>query len=168
MTDAPDRASTVKRRTVIQGVGLVGGTVAAGGLLAACGGGGDGGGSDTATSAPPQSDAITPSAEATTDGGAPATGTELGSTSDVPVGGGRVYESEKVLVAQPTEGEFKAFSSVCTHQGCAVSMIEGTTMTCPCHGSEFSTDGGKVLQGPATKALPGREVRVEGDAIFLV
>ncbi|WP_262852758.1 Rieske (2Fe-2S) protein [Mumia quercus] len=141
----------VKRRTVLQGAGLVGGTVVAGGLLAACG---SDDGSSTA-----QDDAMAT-------GGAPA-GTELGPTSDVPVGGGRVYESEKVLVAQPSEGEFKAFSSVCTHQGCAVSKIEGTTLTCPCHGSEFSTDGGKVLQGPATKALPERKIRVEGDTIFL-
>lgn len=142
----------VKRRTVLQGAGLVGGTVVAGGLLAACGGGGGSTGSSSDTGA--------------TATGAPA-GTELGPTSDVPVGGGRVYENEKVLVAQPTEGEFKAFSSVCTHRGCPVSMIEGTTMTCPCHGTEFSTDGGKVLQGPATKALPERPVRVEGDTLFL-
>ncbi len=166
MTDTPSTPSTssaVKRRTVIQGVGLVGGTVVAGGLLAACGGDDGAGSGPTTTSAPPQSGTTT------TDGGAGATGgTELGSVSDVPVGGGRVYESEKVLVAQPTEGEFKAFSSVCTHQGCAVSMIKDTTLTCPCHGSEFSTDGGKVLQGPATKALPERQVRVEGDTIFLV
>ena len=166
MTDTPSTPSTssaVKRRTVIQGVGLVGGTVVAGGLLAACGGDDGAGSGPTTTSAPPQSET------ATTEGGAGATGgTELGSVSDVPVGGGRVYESEKVLVAQPTEGEFKAFSSVCTHQGCAVSMIKDTTLTCPCHGSEFSTDGGKVLQGPATKALPERQVRVEGDTIFLV
>lgn len=142
----------VKRRTVLQGAGLVGGTVVAGGLLAACGGGGDSTGSSSDTGA--------------TATGAPA-GTELGPTSDVPVGGGRVYESEKVLVAQPSEGEFKAFSSICTHRGCPVSKIEGTTLTCPCHGSEFSTDGGKVLQGPATKALPERQVRVEGDKLFL-
>lgn len=159
MTDVPSTPSTVKRRTVIQGVGLVGGTVVAGGLLAACGGDGDGGGSGDASSATPQ--------DATTSGNGAAAGTELGPASDVPVGGGRVYESEKVLVAQPTEGEFKAFSSICTHQGCAVSKIEGTTLTCPCHGSEFSTDGGKVLQGPATKALPERQVRVEGDKLFL-
>lgn len=151
---------TVKRRTVIQGAGVLG-AVVAGGLLAACGD--EGGSTSGGTSAP--------SSGATSDGaasGGAGTGTELGPTSDVPVGGGKVFEGEQVIVAQPSAGEFTAFSSVCTHQGCAVSMIEGTTMTCPCHGSEFSTEDGEVLQGPATEPLPAREVRVEGDSIFLV
>lgn len=156
----------LKRRTVIQGVGLVGGTVVAGGFLAACGGDGDPSGGDAG--AAPQSTATGPGGAATTEGGADPTGTELGSTSDVPVGSGRYFESENVVVTQPTEGTFAGFSSVCTHQGCAVSMVEGGVMVCPCHGSEFSIADGSVKQGPATEGLPARDVRVEGDTIFLV
>ena len=42
----------------------------------------------------------------------------------MPVGGGKIFAAEKVVVTQPTEGDFKAFSAVCTHQGCVVAKIE--------------------------------------------
>ncbi|MBW9205242.1 Rieske (2Fe-2S) protein [Mumia sp. zg.B17] len=149
---------TMKRRTVIQGVGVLGGVAVTGGLLAACGGEDAPSGSST-TSAPPAGGATT--------GGGSAGGTELGATSEVPVGSARFFEGENVLVTQPTEGEFKAFSSVCTHQGCAVSKIDDDLMVCPCHGSEFSIEDGSVERGPAKKPLETREVRVEGDTLFL-
>lgn len=149
----------MKRRTVIQGVGVLGGVAVTGGLLAACGGE-DAPSGSSSTSAPPAGGATT--------GGGSGGGTELGPTSEVPVGSARFFESEKVLVAQPTEGEFTAFSSVCTHQGCAVSKIDDDVMVCPCHGSEFSIEDGSVEQGPAEKPLEAREVRVDGDTLFLV
>ncbi|MGH1565643.1 Rieske (2Fe-2S) protein [Mumia sp. DW29H23] len=158
--------SKVKRRTVIQGVGLVGGTVVAGGLLAACGGEDDPSGGST--SAAPQSDPTTPGGEATTEAGAEPTGTELGPTSDVPVGSAAYFKSENVLVSQPTEGTFACFSAVCTHQGCAVNLVEDDKMICTCHGSEFSAADGSVEQGPADQPLESREVRVDGDTLFLV
>ncbi|KAA1420007.1 Rieske (2Fe-2S) protein [Mumia zhuanghuii] len=167
MTDNRSTASSIRRRTVIHGAGAVGGTVVAGGLLAACGS--DGGSSSGETSAPPAESATSPAPEATTEGGATTGGgTELGPASDVQVGSGRFYESEKVIVTQPTEGTFKGFSSVCTHQGCAVSMVEDAVMICPCHGSEFSISDGAPSEGPAEQPLESREVRVDGDTIFLV
>jgi nitrite reductase/ring-hydroxylating ferredoxin subunit len=51
-------------------------------------------------------------------------GAVVGSTADVPEGGGTVFKEQKVVVTQPKEGEFKAFSAVCTHQGCLVSKVE--------------------------------------------
>ena len=51
-------------------------------------------------------------------------GKDLAATSDVPVGGGAIFSDEKVVVTQPTEGTFKAFTAVCTHQGCVVSNVE--------------------------------------------
>ncbi|WP_370614180.1 Rieske (2Fe-2S) protein [Mumia sp. Pv 4-285] len=166
MTDIRSTVSPMKRRTLIQGAGAVGGTVVAGGLLAACGSDDEPSSSDT--SAPPASETTAPEGDPTTEGGAAPTGTELGPTSDVPVGSGHYFESEKVIVTQPTEGTFEGFSSVCTHQGCAVSMIEDDVMICPCHGSEFSAKDGSVVQGPAEQSLKAREVRVDGDTIFLV
>src|SRR5688572_24624500 len=38
----------------------------------------------------------------------------LGAAADVPVGGGKIFAAQKVVVTQPTPGEYKAFSSVCT------------------------------------------------------
>ena len=58
-------------------------------------------------------------------------GGSLGATSDIPVGGGAVIDGKDVVVTQPTEGDFKAFSAVCTHQGCIVGKVEKGEILCP-------------------------------------
>jgi Rieske Fe-S protein len=91
----------------------------------------------------------------------------LASTDEIPVGGGKVFEKKQLVVTQPTKGEFKGFSAVCTHQGCTVNQVQGGTINCPCHGSKFSVSDGSVSAGPATKPLPAKGVKVEGDQIHL-
>ena len=99
----------------------------------------------------------------------PAKGVEPGgpiaSTADVPVGGGLVVKDQKIVVTQPTEGEFKGFSAVCTHAGCIVSKIANGTINCPCHGSRYSIEDGSVVSGPAKRPLGGAPVAVEGTRI---
>jgi Rieske Fe-S protein len=129
--------STPSRRTVVAAVGAAGLAI----TLNACG---SDDGSSTASS-----------------------GTELGKTSDIPEGGGKIFKDEGVVVTQPTAGEFKAFSSKCTHQGCAVTGITNGVITCPCHQSEFSVTDGSVKKGPATKPLPEEKITVDGDSITL-
>ncbi|MGW0735793.1 Rieske (2Fe-2S) protein [Streptomyces sp. NPDC002851] len=92
---------------------------------------------------------------------------ELALTSAIPVGGGKVFKAEKVVVTQPDEGTFKGFSAVCTHRGCTVANVSGGTINCVCHGSKFNVDDGSVARGPATRPLPGRELEVDGDSISL-
>lgn len=116
-------------------------------VLAACGGG-----EETATESAPAA------------GG----GEVLIATSEVPVGGGTIIDDPQVVVTQPTEGEFKAFSSICTHQGCPVGQVDGDQIQCPCHGSVFSAADGSVVEGPATAPLESVEISVEGDEITLV
>ena len=102
------------------------------------------------------------------DGGSTASGGgPLGPTTDVPVGGGRIFSDEEVVVTQPAEGDFKAFSSVCTHQGCQVGKVEDGQILCPCHGSAFSAEDGSVTKGPATSPLESVEITVDGDQISL-
>jgi Rieske Fe-S protein len=48
--------------------------------------------------------------------------------------------------------EFLAYSLRCTHLGCTLAD-EGESFTCPCHGSQFSSEG-QVLKGPSTENLP--------------
>lgn len=94
-------------------------------------------------------------------------GAVLGKTADVPVGGGRVFTNEQVVVTQPAAGTFKAFSAICTHQGCTVATVANGTINCPCHGSKFKIADGSVANGPANTPLPQRSVTVTGDQITL-
>jgi Rieske Fe-S protein len=94
-------------------------------------------------------------------------GQVLLTTSEVPVEGGTVIDDPKVVVTQPTEGEFKAFSSICTHQGCPVSRVQGAEIQCGCHGSVFSASDGSVVNGPATSPLEELAITVDGDEITL-
>ncbi|MFJ8888131.1 Rieske (2Fe-2S) protein [Streptomyces sp. NPDC102402] len=122
-------------------------------VLTACGGGAkESGGSDT----------VEPAGE-----GDGANGTPLARTADIPEGGGMVFAEEGVVVTQPKAGEFKAFSSKCTHQGCAVKGIADGVITCPCHNSTFDAATGAVTGGPATQPLPEKQILVEGDSITL-
>ncbi|MEV4895335.1 Rieske (2Fe-2S) protein, partial [Nonomuraea sp. NPDC055795] len=120
-------------------------------------GGGSAETSAEASSAPATSGSAAPQAPA---GG-------LGSTADVPVGGGKIFASEKIVVTQPKAGEFKAFSASCTHSGCTVGSVSDGTINCPCHGSKFAIADGAVVKGPAAKPLPAKDVTVEGDQIKL-
>ena len=63
---------------------------------------------------------------------------------------------------QPASGEFKAFTSVCTHQGCTVAEVV-QTINCTCHGSKFSITDGSVVNGPATAPLAAKNVTANGD-----
>ena len=85
--------------------------------------------------------------------------------ADIPVGGGKVFEDQKVVVTQPTAGQFKAFTAVCTHQGCTVSLVQDNVIRCPCHGSAFSAVDGSVKNGPAPAPLASKTVSVSGDTL---
>lgn len=86
--------------------------------------------------------------------------------SEVPVGSGTVVD-ETYVVTQPKEGEFFAFSSVCTHQGCQVRTVTEEEIVCPCHSSKFSTTTGEVLDGPATDPLPEYSVAESGGELTI-
>jgi nitrite reductase/ring-hydroxylating ferredoxin subunit len=89
----------------------------------------------------------------------------VGKTSEVPVGSGKIFKADKVVVTQPTQGDFKAFSAVCTHQGCVVADIKGEDIDCTCHGSKFSIKDGSVINGPATKPLEKLSATVKNGEI---
>ncbi len=93
---------------------------------------------DPATSG---SDSPSPSSEAGSDGTATPGGDALASAADVPVGGCFVVSGAKVVVTQPTEGDFKAFTAVCTHQGCLVESSTEGEIPCPCHAQQVLPRG---------------------------
>ena len=96
------------------------------------------------------------------------TGIVLGAASEIPVGGGKIYTAAKVVVTQPTRGQYKAFSAVCTHVGCIMSEVANGTIDCPCHGSEFKITTGAVVTGPAPAPLPKKQIKiVDGNVVLL-
>ncbi|MFW0179190.1 Rieske (2Fe-2S) protein [Rothia sp. P7208] len=94
--------------------------------------------------------------------------TDMASVSDVPVGGAykATAEGVTVMLTQPKEGTFKAFSSACTHQGCQLN-VQATILACPCHASQFSIDDGTVIGGPAPTQLPEYPTEVKDGRIFV-
>ena len=150
LSSSPD-AAALSRRTVIKHAGLAAAALAG---LSACTNYGSGGG--TPSSAPATS--AGGGATSAAGGGGAATAT----TADIPVGGGKIFADIQAVITQPTEGEFKAFSSICTHQNCPVTEVTDT-INCSCHGSKFSIADGSVLNPPATNPLGERTVTVDGD-----
>ncbi|MER6195393.1 Rieske (2Fe-2S) protein [Streptomyces cyaneofuscatus] len=148
MSAAQERRTLLERRTVVLAVGAAGAAAA----LTACGGSDGSGGAESVEQQP---------------GSGGAGGAVLAKTADIPEGGGVVFAAQKVVVTQPTAGQFKAFSATCTHQGCAVKDVTDNVITCPCHNSTFDAATGSPTAGPATQPLPAREISVEGDSITL-
>ena len=140
-TDRPAAAPT--RRQVLVTGGVVAAAVA---VTAACGSG------DNTTVARPDS---TLGADGTL------------ATSDVPVGGGVVLQARQVVVTQPTAGTFKAFSAICTHEGCMVTDVANGTIGCPCHNGKFSATDGSVQGGPPPAPLAEVKLTVSGSTITL-
>ncbi|MFB7664530.1 Rieske (2Fe-2S) protein [Kitasatospora sp. NPDC056138] len=97
--------------------------------------------------------------------GQPASPVSVGPATDVPVGGGAVYREKKIVVTQPTAGQYKAFSAVCTHAGCVVDKVANGQIQCPCHGSRFAIADGAVQDGPAPSPLPEYKVTVQGGSL---
>jgi Rieske Fe-S protein len=88
-------------------------------------------------------------------------------TSDIPVGGGRIYPDVPVIVTQPEPGEFRGFGVVCTHDGCQLTSVADGTINCPCHGSRFAITDGSVVRGPARTGLRTEKLTIDGGCITL-
>ncbi len=142
-------ATALPRRTLLVVAG-------ASGMLAACGGS-----SDEETPAQP---ANTSSPGTTSPPPGPG-GEVVATVADVPVGGGTINRELHLVVTQPSAGQFKGFTSICTHQGCDVSGVANNLITCGCHGSQFSSETGDVERGPARTPLTEVGIAVQGDSI---
>jgi 3-phenylpropionate/trans-cinnamate dioxygenase ferredoxin subunit len=92
-------------------------------------------------------------------------------TSDIPVGGVTATDLRGMRIAVANVGgKYYAFDDACTHEQCSLAEegeLDGTTLTCTCHGSEFDVQTGKVLAPPATVPLRAYAARVDGDALLI-
>jgi 3-phenylpropionate/trans-cinnamate dioxygenase ferredoxin subunit len=87
------------------------------------------------------------------------------SATDVADGHMRVFDVAGTTVnVSNAGGHFYAFDDACTHAGCSLAdgELDGTTVTCDCHGSQFDVASGAVLRGPAVEPVRSRVVKVEG------
>jgi Rieske Fe-S protein len=171
----PRSAVGPDRRTVLKAAGLL--TLVGGGaaVLAGCVS------TDTPaapTSEAPSSPASSPGAEASSAEPSEAEPTDSESSqeeaptgpsveeSSVPEGSGVILDDADFVVTQPSKGEFKAFSKICTHQSCVVAEVT-QTIDCKCHGSRFSITDGSVVNGPASQALAEAQTTVTGGKVYV-
>src|SRR5262252_6858441 len=63
------------------------------------------------------------------------------------------------------DGNFCATQATCTHRGGSLGQgkLDGSTVTCPLHGSQFNVCSGAVLRGPAMDPLMTYPVVVQGE-----
>jgi Rieske Fe-S protein len=150
--------SATTRRTILRAAGLLGLTGAGAAALGACADASGGSppatpaAAETSTPTSPSPTAAATSAEPSASAAKAPDGPSV-ATSKVPVGGGVILENADYVVTQPSKGEYKAFSKICTHQGCPVASVGDGVIHCNCHGSEYSIEDGSVTNPPATKGL---------------
>jgi len=149
---APDNNAGTARRAVIAGLGIVcAGTL---GYVAA----------SRLQSEPAAPAAAPPAGQPAGQGGA-AKQPALVAVADVPAGGGTVIADAKVVVTKDQAGQVRAFTAICTHQGCTVESVSGGTINCPCHGSKFDATTGRPVAGPAPSPLSPVAVAVRDGAV---
>lgn len=86
-------------------------------------------------------------------------------------GTGAVVDAQGTAIAVfNVGGTFYAIANACTHVGGPLGegRLEGTTVTCPWHGSQFDVTSGRVLKGPARRPVATYPVRVRGNDVFVV
>ena len=134
-------------------------------LVSACGGGGGSAGGGG-----------TPKAGGTSGGGGRKVGKGQAIAKKSEMGPGDAFPFTEADTGQQSvlvhleNGEFAAYSAVCTHQACTVSYQPQTQkLACPCHGSVFDpAKSAAVETGPAQRPLPEVEIRVEGEEVVRV
>ncbi|HEY6119652.1 MAG TPA: Rieske 2Fe-2S domain-containing protein [Pyrinomonadaceae bacterium] len=89
---------------------------------------------------------------------------------DIAAGQMRVFDVAgiKVNIAS-IGGQFRAFDDTCTHRACSLAKgkLDGTTVTWPCHGSQFDVTTGEVIRGPAQQPVRSHIVQMEDEGLLI-
>jgi cytochrome b6-f complex iron-sulfur subunit len=140
------------------------GVGAAAASLAACGGGaGSGSSSGSGGSGGKEKTGSSAGGEAKGGGGA-----AIAQASEVAPGSALTFKEggQDAVLVHLENGDFVAYSAVCTHQACTVAYQEGQ-LACPCHGSVFDpANGAEVVTGPAQSPLPEIPIEVKGGQVL--
>lgn len=148
---------SISRSRFIRLGGALGFSVAGASLLASCGGGsGENGGGGYGSGGASSSESGSGSQK-------------IAQVSEVESGSAVQFQNdgEPAVLVHLQNGDFVAYSAVCTHQGCTVAYSgEQGTLNCPCHGSVFDpAQGAEVKAGPAPKPLPDIPINVQNGEI---
>lgn len=82
-----------------------------------------------------------------------------------------VFVAGKRLMIANIGGEFFAIDDACTHAGCSLGTqgkLDGSIVTCGCHGGQFDVTSGSVVAPPPSKDATSYAVKVEGDDVLLL
>jgi nitrite reductase/ring-hydroxylating ferredoxin subunit/uncharacterized membrane protein len=79
----------------------------------------------------------------------------------------KVDASGRAVLLVKQGGQVFALDDTCVHAGCSLAggKVDGRSIICPCHGSQYELDSGAVLNGPATRAEPTLSVRLRNGMI---
>lgn len=91
---------------------------------------------------------------------------KIGKPEDFPLNSTNYLDNKKIFVFHTKDG-FRVVSSVCTHLGCIVNRTQEGNFFCPCHGSEFDSNG-NVIAGPAPRALEWFYINLTKDGYLQV
>lgn len=107
-------------------------------------------------------------------------GTVVATVAELPVGtrlsvaavrtqGDEAGKQAGFLLFRPDEQTVLAYTAICTHQGCAVTVKapDGDNFYCPCHGSYFQPEDGKAVAGPAREALERFAAEIKDDDVLI-
>ena len=75
----------------------------------------------------------------------------------------------RIAVAN-ANGQFFAIDDACTHEQCSLAeegSLEGTVVTCGCHGAQFDVTSGAVLAPPAPEPVKAYRLRMDDDDLVL-
>jgi 3-phenylpropionate/trans-cinnamate dioxygenase ferredoxin subunit len=91
--------------------------------------------------------------------------------SDVPPGTMKTVGVGGYAIALANDGgRIYAFADTCTHAQCSLGtegFLDGSIVTCGCHGAQFDVSTGNVLSLPATVPIRTYPVRVDGAAVLV-
>lgn len=95
----------------------------------------------------------------------------LAKKADIKPGELALFEvaGRRIAVAN-ANGRFFAIDDACTHEQCSLAeegSLEGTVVTCGCHGAQFDVTTGAVLAPPAPEPVKAYPLRVDHDDLVL-
>ena len=95
----------------------------------------------------------------------------VGSTRNIKPGELAAFDVEGVRIAVANaDGRFFAIDDTCTHEQCSLAgegTLEGTVVTCGCHGAQFDVTTGAVLAPPAFEPVKTYPLRIDGGNLVI-